>query len=204
MQSDITAGLTEAAAILQSGGVVAFPTDTVYGLGALADCPDAVRRIFEIKKRPLTQALPVLAADVEQAASVADDIPEAARLLMARFWPGALTLVLPRAVWIPDEVTAGGLTIAVRVPAHPLTLALIHVAGGPLVGTSANVHGHPSPVTADGVREQLGDSVDLTIDGGRAPGGIESTVVDVSVSPPRILRQGIIKREDIEKVVAVL
>lgn len=198
MQKDLTAELKQAAAIIKSGGVVAFPTDTVYGLGALADNPEAVRRVFEIKGRPLSQALPLLVINITQAMDTASRVSETAKILMARFWPGALTLVFPRATWVSDMVTAGGSTVAVRVPNHPLTIELIKAAGGPLVGTSANLHGYLSPVTAEEVREQLGNSVDLIIDGGRAPGGVESTIVDVSIHPPRILRQGMIKREDIE------
>jgi L-threonylcarbamoyladenylate synthase len=204
LHNDISAELAQAAVILKNGGVIAFPTDTVYGLGARADNMAAIRRVFEIKKRPLTQALPLLAADTAQATSVASSVSEAARHLMKCFWPGALTLVLPCAAWVPGLLTAGGTTIAVRVPAYHLTLALVQAAGGLLVGTSANIHGYPSPITADEVRAQLGDQVDLIIDGGGAPGGIESTIVDVSVSPPRILRQGMIKKRDIERVTGSL
>ncbi|MCL2149458.1 MAG: L-threonylcarbamoyladenylate synthase [Dehalococcoidia bacterium] len=204
MQNDLAAELARAVAILNKGGVVAFPTDTVYGLGALADNPVAICRVFEIKERPLTQALPLLVADIAQAASVVHTVPAVAQLLMEHFWPGALTLVLPCATWVPKMITAGGSTVAVRVPAHPLTLALMEAVGRPLVGTSANVHGLPSPVTAEEVRAQLSDRVDFIIDGGRTPGGIESTIVDMTVSPPQILRHGMIKREDIEKVVTGL
>jgi len=204
LQNDLAAELAKAVAILKNGGVVAFPTDTIYGLGALADNPAAVRRIFEAKERPLGQALPLLVADITQATMAASVVSEAARCLMAHFWPGALTIVLPRAAWVPDVITAGGPTVAVRVPNHPLTLALVKAAGVPLVGTSANLHGYPNPVTADDVRAQLGSRVDLVLDGGRTPGGVESTIVDMSVSPPKILRQGAIKREEIEKVIPVL
>ena len=204
LQNDFAAELQQASDILKNGGVVAFPTDTVYGLGAMADNPVAIRRIFDIKERPLTQALPLLAADITQAESATYVVSEAARLLMLHFWPGALTLVLPRAAWIPEILTAGGATVAVRVPAHPLALALMKVAGGPLVGTSANLHGSPSPVTANDVRAQLKSRVDFIIDGGRAPVGIESTIVDMTTSPPRILRQGGVKREAIEQIIVEL
>ena len=197
------AELARAADLLRGGGVVAFPTDTIYGLGALADNSVAIDRIFKIKGRPITQALPLLAADEAQAVSVTRFVPETAKLLMARFWPGALTLVLPRAIWMSEMITAGGLTIAVRVPDHPLTIALIEAAGGPLVGTSANIHGHPNPITAGDVQSQLGNSVDLIIDGGQVHGGTESTVVDVTVNPPRIIRQGAIAKEEIEQVVEI-
>jgi len=201
MYEDILAELARAADVLKNGGVVAFPTDTVYGLGARADNPAAVRRIFEIKERPLGQALPLLVSDAAQALSVAGDVSEVAQRLMVHFWPGALTLVMPCASWVPEVVTAGGSTIAVRVPAHLLTLHLIKAAGGPLIGTSANVHGRPSPVTAEEVWEQLGGRVDLVVNGGHTPDGVESTIVDVTVDPPRILRQGMITSEDIKSII---
>jgi L-threonylcarbamoyladenylate synthase len=191
--------LQKAIDILKNGGVVAFPTDTVYGLGAAADNPAAIRRVFEIKQRPLNMALPLVLADSAQADTVAINIPEEARVLMAKFWPGALTLVLKKSARVPDILTAGSGTVAVRVPNHALSLALIGGAGVPLVGTSANVHGMPSPVTAEEVRAQLEGKVDYVIDGGRTPVGVESTIVDMTVSPPKILRHGAISREEIEK-----
>jgi L-threonylcarbamoyladenylate synthase len=191
--------LQKAIRILKAGGVVAFPTDTVYGLGAAADNPAAIRRVFEIKQRPFTQALPLVLANAAQADTVAINIPEEARILMARFWPGALTLVLKKSARVPDVVTAGSGTVAVRVPNHVLSLALIRGVGIPLVGTSANIHGKPSPVTAEEVNAQLEGKVDYVIDGGRTPVGVESTIVDMTVSPPKILRHGAISSEEIEK-----
>jgi L-threonylcarbamoyladenylate synthase len=192
--------LKKAVMILKNGGVVAFPTDTVYGLAALATSQTAIRRVFDIKRRPLTQALPLVVASVEQAREAAFTVPGSARRLMESLWPGALTLVFEKAAWVPGILTAGGDTVAVRFPNDPVALALIEGAGAPLVGTSANLHGHPSPTSAAQVEAQLDGSVDLIIDGGPTSVGIESTIVDVTTHPPRILRQGALSRLDIEKV----
>ena len=199
MKNDPVEQIKKAVAILKKGGVLAFPTDTVYGLGAMADNPAAIRRIFEIKKRPLSLALPLLLSEAEEVDNVAVTIPELARCLIARFWPGALTVILKKAAWVPDVLTAGSSNVAVRVPAHPVPVALVRGMEMALVGTSANIHGRPSPVTSTEVKEQLADSVDFIIDGGQTPGGIESTVIDVTVVPPRILRQGAISIREIEK-----
>jgi len=185
--------------ILKRGGVIAFPTDTVYGLGADAFSPKAVERIYEIKKRPRHLPLPLLIGDVEQLAVLAvKPLPEIALFLARRFWPGGLTLVVPKAVHLPGYL--GDTNIAVRVPAHPICLALILAINNPLIGTSANISGKPSVVTAGEVRQQLGNEVDLIIDGGRCPGGSESTVVDVTGGGAVILRHGIIPEEEITQV----
>ena len=185
--------------ILKDGGVIAFPTDTVYGLGADAFNPVAVERIYQIKSRPRHLQLPLLIADVERLATLADPIPEFAWLLARRFWPGGLTLVLPKADSVPAYL-AGGPGIAVRVPNHPLCLALIQRLENPLIGTSANISGAPAALTADEVREQLAGKIDFVIDGGRCPGGKESTVVDITARTPVILRQGIIPSDEIDIV----
>ena len=185
--------------ILKRGGVIAFPTDTVYGLGADAFSPKAVERIYEIKKRPRHLPLPLLIGDVKQLAVLAvKPLPEIALFLARRFWPGGLTLVVPKAVHLPGYL--GDTNIAVRVPAHPICLALILAINNPLIGTSANISGKPSVVTAGEVRQQLGNEVDLIIDGGRCPGGSESTVVDVTGGGAVILRHGIIHGEEINRV----
>jgi len=184
--------------ILQKGGVIAFPTDTVYGLGSDALNPRAVERVYEIKNRPRGQGLPLLVADVEQLATLAGPIPEVASFLARRFWPGGLTLVLSK----KDSLTAhlaSGPTIAVRVPNHPVCLALIKGLGKPLTGTSANVSGQPAALTADEVEHQLRGRIDLIVNGGKCPGGKESTIVDVTCEPPTILRQGIIPSHEIDK-----
>ena len=184
--------------ILQRGGVIAFPTDTVYGLGGDAFNSTAVERIYEIKNRPRHQPLPVLIADIERLATLANPIPEFARFLARRFWPGGLTLVLPKADLVPAYLAAGP-TIAVRIPNHPVCLTLIEHLGNPIIGTSANISSRPSVLTADEVEQQLGGKIDFVIDGGKCPGGRESTIVDVTHEPPVILRQGIIPSHEVDK-----
>ena len=181
-----------AAEILRNGGIVAYPTDTVYGLGADPRSEETVQKIYRAKKRSSKLPLPLLLAGTSDIERVAVNIPEVAWRLVERFLPGGLTLVLKRSPWVPDIVTAGGDTIAVRIPDHDITLALIQSLGSPLVGTSANVSGRPSPVTAEEVYRQLGDKVDMVIDGGECPGGIDSTVVDVSGECPVVIREGAI------------
>lgn len=185
--------------ILKKGGVIAFPTDTLYGLGADAFNSEAVDRVYEIKQRPRHLAFPLLLADISQITFVAESVPEIAWFLSKRFLPGGLTLVLPKSASLPSRLGAAGATIAVRIPDHPVPIALIRGLGTPIIGTSANISGRPSPVTAQEVKQQLGSKVDFIIDGGRCPGGIESTVVDVTSGVPVILRQGIIPQHEIEK-----
>ena len=189
-----------AAEILRSGGIVAFPTDTVYGLGADPRSEEAVGKIYRVKRRSNELPLPLLLvgkADIER---VAVNIPETAWRLAERFLPGGLTLVLEKSSWVPDVVTAGGDTVAVRIPDHDITIDLIQRLGSPLVGTSANISGRPSPVTADEVYGQLGDQVDLVIDGGECPGGIDSTVVDVSGEMPTVVREGAVSWQELSEV----
>jgi len=181
--------------LLQSGQVVAFPTDTVYGVGAHAFQPEAVAALYAVKNRPTTKAIPILVAQNEDMARVARRVPAVAWELVERFWPGGLTLVLPRAEKVPSIVTAGGDTVAIRCPNHPIPLALANAIGAPLAATSANLSGQPSPTTARQVVEQLAGRVPLIIDGGLCPGGVPSTVVDLSLSPPRLLREGAIPAE---------
>jgi L-threonylcarbamoyladenylate synthase len=197
---DIRGQVERGISILREGGVVAFPTDTVYGLGASIDMPRAVERVYEVKERPLSMALPLLLADTSQIAGVAGQVSPLAWLLIDNLLPGALTLVLPRSGTVPDIVTAGGATVAVRIPAHPVPVALILGVGTPIVGTSANVSGRPSPLTADGVRSQFGDRIDFIIDGGRCPGGRESTIVDVTGETPVVLREGAVSVEELRRV----
>jgi L-threonylcarbamoyladenylate synthase len=193
-----------AIAILRKGGIVAFPTDTVYGLGADPLNAQAVDRIYKVKRRPYNLPLPLLLAEKSDLLKVATVVPEMAWQLAERFLPGGLTLVLRKSPWVPGSVAAGGDTIAVRIPNHPLPIALIRGLGIPIVGTSANLSGKPSPVTAEEVREQLDDEVDLIIDGGRSPGGTESTVLDVSGKVPTIIREGAIPRAELEKIAGPL
>jgi len=195
--------LEQAARILRDGGLVAFPTDTVYGVGALVFMERAVERLFAAKIRDRSKAIPVLLSGVRDLNRIAKHVPPVAWQLAGAFWPGALSLVLEKSARVPDVVTAGGPTVAVRVPDHPLALALIERAGSPLATTSANLSGQPSAVTADEVEASLGDAVDLILDGGPCPGGVASTVLDLTVQPPRIVRPGPIRWEDLAPLLGV-
>jgi L-threonylcarbamoyladenylate synthase len=190
--------------ILKQGGIVAFPTDTVYGLGAGASVRSAVERIYEVKKRPRNMALPLLLADTAQISEFAEPVPSVAWLLASAFLPGALTMILTASTAVADFITAGGSTVALRIPSHPVPLALIKGLKVPVVGTSANLSGKPSPLTADEVYAQFGGSIDLVIDGGRCPGGVESTIVDLSGDTPVVVREGAISREELRQVCAVI
>ena len=187
--------LKRAKKVLRSGGLVAFPTDTVYGLGADVLNPEAVAQLYRVKGRGEEKAIPVLAAGNEDLAKVAQPFPEMAARLAERFWPGPLTLVVWRLEELPPEVSPYE-TIAVRVPDHELALALLE-ASGPLAVTSANPTGRTSPLSAMDVLATLGGSLDLLLDGGEAPGGIPSTVVDCTKDEPYVLRAGPISARDI-------
>lgn len=192
--------LDHAIAVLRAGGVVVYPTDTVYGLGADAFNEAAVKRIYAIKRRPADQPLSMLIAGPEDAERLIASFPPAARALAKRFWPGALTIVLQRRSDVPSWISGGRETIGVRVPDHPLALRLIRGLGRPLIGTSANLSGAPSCTTAAEVRRQLGDAVAYILDGGTCPGGVESTVVDAAGKRPVILREGAIGAGEIVSV----
>ncbi len=195
------AALAPAVACLRSGGLVAFPTETVYGLGADALDRDAVRRIFSAKGRPSTDPLIVHVPSLEAIRPLVRDVPPIAARLAARFWPGPLTLVLPRSSRVPDEVTAGLETVAVRVPAHPVALALLEAAGVPVAAPSANLFSRPSPTRAAHVLEDLDGRVDVLVDGGATDVGVESTVLDLSGGAPRILRPGAVTLEMLRDLV---
>jgi L-threonylcarbamoyladenylate synthase len=201
-QSDIEKQIEKAVVILKNGGLVAYPTDTVYGLGACMTDSEAVDRIFQVKSRPKGMALPVLLADRNQIKEIVISVSPAAQRLADEFFPGALTIILPKSSAVPDIITGGGKTVAFRIPNHPVPLALIKGLGKPIVGTSANLSGYPSTLTAEEVRLQIGDKIDMVIDGGRCPGGIESTVIDLSGKKPVIRRQGAISIERLRKVLA--
>ena len=193
--------IEKAVEIMRKGGVVAYPTDTVYGLGAGIYNEDGIKRIYQIKKRSTKVALPVLLADAAQFHEVAMDLPPKAWQLVKNFMPGGLTLIVYRARLISDSITAGGDTVALRIPDHPVPYALIRGLGMPIVGTSANISGSPTLVSAEDVRRELGDSVDMVIDAEPAPNGTESTVIDVAGEIPVMLREGIISRAEIAKIV---
>jgi L-threonylcarbamoyladenylate synthase len=182
--------LEQAARLLRQGGLVAFPTETVYGLGADASNPAAVRRIFAAKGRPADHPLIVHLADASQLKGWAADVPRAAWLLAEKFWPGPLTMVLRKAPHVNELVTGGQDSIGIRVPSHPVAQQLLRAFGGGIAGPSANKFGKLSPTTAAHVAGELGDAVDMILDGGECEVGIESTIVDLTRDPPAILRPG--------------
>jgi L-threonylcarbamoyladenylate synthase len=190
--------LMRAANLLREGGLVAFPTETVYGLGANALDPDAVLKIFAAKGRPPINPLIVHIARAEDARSLVQTWPKAAELLAGRFWPGPLTMVLLKNNLVPDLVTAGGPTVALRVPSHPVARGLLEFCELPLAAPSANRSSSLSPTRGDHVLRSLDGRFDLLLDAGATPGGLESTVIDLTMSPPQLLRPGLISVSEIE------
>ena len=184
--------MRQAAELLRAGGIIALPTETVYGLAANALDSKAVSKIFKVKGRPANNPIIVHVANIEMAKRCVVKWPTIADKLAKSFWPGPLTLVLPRANEIPDIVTAGGATVGIRWPSHPFIQAVIRECGFPLAAPSANLSSRVSPTNAGHVRKQLGGKIPLIVDGGQSQVGIESTVLDLTVSPPRILRPGMI------------
>lgn len=195
--------VARAVAVLRGGGLVALPTETVYGLGADASDDDAVRRVFAVKGRPADHPLIVHIADADQLVDWVAEVPQAARVLAAEFWPGPLTLLLRRGAHVSDVVTGGRPTVAVRVPAHPLTLAVLRAFGGGIAAPSANRFGKVSPTTAAHVRADLGDDVDMVLNGGACAVGVESTIVDLTGAHPVVLRTGAITAERLSEVLGV-
>lgn len=193
-------GIAAGVRALQAGGIIAFPTETVYGLGADAFSADAVARVFALKGRPSNNPLIVHVSGPEMARRVVSEWPEDARRLADAFWPGPLTLVLPRAEGLPDAVTASGPTVGVRCPDHPVALALIEASGTPIVGPSANPSGRLSPTTAEHVADAFPDADLAILDGGACRAGIESTVLDLTGDTPRVLRPGVVGPEAIARV----
>ncbi len=191
--------IAEAVNVLRGGGLVCLPTDTVYGLAAAAENNAAVQRLFAAKDRASDNPLPIFISSINALPSVCDDVPVDVMQLANAFWPGALTIVIPKANAFHSLALVGGDTVAVRVPGHELVLAIVKEFGRPVTGTSANISGLPSPSTAYDADAQIGDRVDLLIDGGRA-GGAESTIVDLTGERPAILRQGAVSAQEIERV----
>ena len=196
--SDSPAGLDRAAALLRAGKLVAFPTETVYGLGADAGNPEAVAAIFRAKGRPADHPVIVHLPSVDVLPQWAADIPDSARRLAGMFWPGPLTLVLRRARGVPDAITGGQDTVGLRVPGNRVALALLRAFGGALAAPSANRFGHISPTTADHVEQEFGDEVAAVVDGGRCSVGVESTILDLTGDRPRLLRPGMIRVDALE------
>ena len=191
--------ISQAAEILKQGGIVAFPTDTVYGLGAICTDEEAVKKIFAAKGRDEGKPLSILVSSIEQAEKIALEIPEKARRLMTKYWPGALTIVLRKRPEISDIVSAGKDTIGIRMPDSRMTVALLEAAGMPLAAPSANTSGKRSSVSADDVICDLSGKVDMILDGGICPVGISSTVVDLTGEKPLILREGVITKSMIDE-----
>lgn len=197
IEADSPNALSLALDILKSGGLVAFPTDTVYGLGALAFDGRAIESIYIAKDRPIEKAIPILIADLEDMGKVGMDIPQSAYRLASHFWPGPLTCVIPKKPTLPEAVSATS-TVGVRVPDHEVARALLRAAG-PMAVTSANISGQDNPSTAEEVLAQLNSRISLIIDGGKTPGGVPSTVVDCSAEELKILREGPVKLEELKK-----
>ncbi|MGE3403721.1 MAG: L-threonylcarbamoyladenylate synthase [Vicinamibacterales bacterium] len=195
------ARMAQAADCLRRGGLVAFPTETVYGLGVHALDRAAVARLFVAKGRPANDPLIVHVPSLDAAAPLVASLPRAASALAAAFWPGPLTLVLPRSAAVPDAVTAGLPTVAVRVPAHPVARALVAAAGIPIAAPSANLFSRPSPTSAQHVLHDLGGRIDLIVDGGPTTIGVESTVVDLTAVPPLVLRPGAVTLDMLRAIV---
>ncbi len=195
-----TNSIETAVAILRNGGLVAYPTDTLYGLGADALNEAAVERVFEAKGRPQGMPLPLLIGEHDQLSSVVETVPDSAWKFAEAFWPGGLTLVLPVGPNVPALVTARGWKVAVRLPDHPIPRELALQLGRPITGTSANRSGGAESTSADEVRSQLGDAVDMILEGGPAPTGRSSTVVDITGEHPRVLRQGTVSIEDLQRL----
>jgi L-threonylcarbamoyladenylate synthase len=183
-----------AARVLESGGLIVYPTDTVYGLGCDPFNPDSVRRLFAVKRRPLYIAVPVAVSGIDMSDRLTFVSGEA-RALMRWFWPGPLTIVLRRRDVVPALVAGGGMDLGIRMPDHEVPLQVMKKAELPIVTTSANVHGEPSPSSAEELADRIVGEVDLVLDGGRTVGGVESTVVDLTTDPPAILREGPIPRD---------
>lgn len=195
--------LARAAAVLRAGGLVVYPTETVYGLAADALSLDAVQRVFDAKGRPAAQPLPVHIGQPADIDALAQDIPTEARALIAAFFPGPLTLVLPRRPAVPALVTGGGSTVGVRMPDHPIALAVLRAFGGPLVCPSANLTTHPAPMSAAEARAELDGHLDLILDGGPTMDRTPSTVLDLTTRPARLLREGKLTRATLAAFVEI-
>jgi L-threonylcarbamoyladenylate synthase len=196
MPASHPAAIEQAAFLLQQGQLVCFPTDTVYGIGAAASSDDAIRRLYAVKGRSPDKPLPLLISETAEASWYAEVTP-AAKSLMARFWPGPLTIVMRKVDGLRSRALAGQNTVALRVPDNDVPRDLVRLLGEPLTGSSANRSGARPPVSAAEVAFSLGEMVSLVIDGGRSPGSVESTVVDVTGPAPAIVREGVVTREEL-------
>ena len=197
-KEDLRLGLKRAADVINAGGVVAFPTESFYGLAVRASDEKAIQRLFGIKKRKSGQPILILIPSVEDLDRYAMYIPEIARQLIKRFWPGGLTLVFEAKPNLSHLLTAGTGKIGLRLSSHPVATALARAVGVPITGTSANISGHPACLSAEAVFRSLGKSVDLILDGGETKGGKGSTIVDVTVDPPIVLREGMVNQQALD------
>ncbi len=193
--------IEEAAKIIKDGGLVAFPTETVYGLGADALNKEAVKKVFEVKGRPHSKPLSILIGRKEELIKYVQKIPKAAEALIEKFWPGPLTLIFEASSLIPDVIKGKDNSIGMRMPDCRIALEIVEASGVPLVCPSANLSGRPAPIKAEEVIKDLGEKIDLILDGGEAKIGVESTVLDLTTSPPTMVREGALKREGIEEVI---
>lgn len=200
LPADDPQAIQEAAEALRRGELVVFPTDTVYGIGCDYRNPKAIEGLYWAKERPRHMAIPVLIAHPHHAHQIARDLPSAYEELAQRFWPGGLTLIVPKQPDLPSILCAGGDTVAIRMPNHPIALALIKAAGGAIAATSANRSGHPSPTTAQEALADLNGRAHLVLDGGPCPEGVASSIIDLTQTPPRLLRQGPIDVEALRKI----
>jgi len=191
--------LEQAARIILNQQLVAFPTETVYGLGAAAFSPEAVQKAFQVKQRPLDRPLLIHVSNINQLDNIVQDVPPFAQVLMDKFWPGPLSIILPSQENVPSIVRGGQSKVGIRMPSHPVALALIHLTG-PIAAPSANLHGRPSPVTAEHVKNDLNGKISCILDAGHTGGGLESTLIDCSFSTPKVLRRGGVSVEDLEEL----
>ncbi len=189
--------------VLDSGGVIAFPTDTFYGLGADPFNPKAVSKIFRIKQRPADKPLLVLIHSQDQVDRLTDQITPLAKILMGNFWPGSLTLLFEAAAGLPGELTAGTGKVGIRLPAHQFTVQLLERLGRPLTAPSANISGQPAPKAIWELANTLGGDLDLIVDGGPTPGGPPSTILDATTNPPTLVREGAVSRRDLGLVLPI-
>ena len=194
--------LSYAAEALTQGKLVAMPTETVYGLAANGFDAGAVEKVYDVKNRPEIKPIILLVPDIFAAETLCSSMPDSARTLAEAFWPGPLSIVLNRSDTVPDIVTAGGDTVGIRCPDHPVALELLRLAGVPAAAPSANPSGMPSPKTAEDVLGYFDGKIDCVVDGGRCRLGVESTIIDLTVNPPKILRQGALPEEKIRQVLA--
>jgi L-threonylcarbamoyladenylate synthase len=198
-EESLIKGLNEAVTIISKGGIVAFPTESFYGLGVDATNPNAVKMLYKIKKRDPDLPVLILISSLRELPKYVVSIPPVAKKMGKKFWPGGLTIIFQSSPTLPSVLTAGKGKVGIRISGHPLTNALTKALNAPITGTSANISGRPPCITADQVVEYLGDNLDLILDGGVTEGKHPSTILDVTSDPPKILREGIIKVEEIAK-----